>query len=471
MNGKRVSRRSFIRGGAGALLGLGALAACAPATPSVVEKVVEKEVTVEVTKVVVEKPVEIIWTSWATDTFGMFRCEEQVNRFRQKYPDIIVHIRNVGAGYRERLLTALAGGVGPDVYRICSEDELAFYKDGQCEQLDPWFEKQKDSWFWTDDPKREIIDGHRIDGKLWFYPMALDLQAFTINKSLFQESGVALPPMSYRSPEYKSDWTYEKFLETAKALTKYAPDGTPIQFGTNVYAYYYLYNVTVSKAGRFWLSEDGSQFLGTDSDIVDAIQWFADIRLVHKAAPTPEQEKGGAFDYANGRLALAWSFIGWLCYGERNVGDRFDWDVAPLPHWGGGDPGLYHEPCVWVFNPHSKQKEATWTFFHWLVGPEGVEITTELAWELPIYRSVEPLYGKRIPAGKNLTLGPESVDIGRADYFWLKNLNFYEAWTVVEAALDEVLLGIKTAKEAMAEIKPEVDRILKEGKEAMAKPA
>jgi len=470
---KRITRRDFLRlsavGATGAIL-----AACAPATPQIVE--VEKEVPVEkevVRTVVVEKevvvtkvakPAEIVWTSWATDTFGMFRCEEQVALFREKHPEIVVQIRNVGKGYRERLLTSLAGGAGPDVYRICGGDELPFWAEGQCELLDPWLEKQTDSWFWTDDPIKEIYDGHRIRGQLWFLPMALDIQAFNINKTLFKESGVPLPPMSYKAPEYKEAWTYDKYLETAIALTKYAPDGTPIQFGTNVSKHYWLHNIIVSKTGHFWMSEDGSKWLGADPDVTEAIQWLADVRLVHKAAPTPEQAKGGAFDYVAGRLALEWKYCGWLCYGEKEVGDRFDWDVAPLPHWGDGNPGLVHEPCVWVMNPHSKDKDATWTFFHWLCGPEGQRVPVKLAWSAPIHRSNAPFYGEKIPAEKNKGLLLESLEIGSNWYPWLKNPKFYEVWELTMGpALDEVFIGTKTAAEAMAEIKPECEKLLLEG--------
>jgi len=488
---KRITRRDFLR-----LSAVGAteaiLAACAPTTPVVVEKVVketvvvEKEVPVEkvvekpvekVVEKVVEKPVEkiveklvkpaeIVWTSWATDTQGMFRVEAQADRFREKHPEIVVHIRNVGsAGYRERLLTALAGGAGPDVYRICGGDELPFWAAGQCELLDPWLEKQTDSWFWTDDPIKEVYDGHRIRGQLWFMPMALDIQAFNINKTLFKESGVSLPPMSYRDPAYQEEWTYDQYLETAIALTKLAADGTPIQFGSNVDpGHYWLHNIIVSKTGHFWMSQDGSKWLGADPDVTEAIQWLADMRLVHKAAPTPEQAKGGAFDYVAGRLALEWTYAGWLCYGKKEVGDRFDWDAAPLPHWGDGKPGLVHEPCVWVMNPYSKDKEATWTFFHWLCGPEGERVGVELAWCAPLHRSNAPYYGKEVPPDKNKGLLLESVEIGSTWYPWLANPKFYEVWELtMSPALDEVFIGTKTAAEAMAEIKPECEKLLLEG--------
>jgi len=463
---EKITRRDFLRlsvtGATGAIL-----AACVPATPVVVEKVVKETVVVEQ----VVRPAEIVWTSWATDTFGMFRVERQAELFRQKYPNIIVHIRNVGAGYRERLLTALAAGAGPDVYRICGEDELPFWAASQCEWLDPWLEKQEDSWFWTDDPVKEVYDGHRIKGKLWFMPMALDIQTFNINKTLFKEGGVSLPPMSYKDPAYTKEWTYDKYLEAVKALTKFAADGTPIQFGSNVDpTHFWLHNIIVSKTGRFWMSKDGSKWLGADPDVTEAIQWLADVRLEHKAAPTPEQAEGGAFDYVAGRLALEWRYAGWLSYGKKEVGERFDWDVAPLPHWGDGNPGLVHEPCVWVMNPNSKDKETTWTFFHWLTGPEGQRVPVELAWSAPLHRSNAPFYGKEVPPEKNKGLLLESIEIGSNWYPWLANPKFYEVWELTMVpALDEVFLGAKKAAEAMAEIKPECERLLLEGMEIWEK--
>jgi len=508
MEKRKITRRDFLRVSSAAAAGAALLGACGTTpTPQVIEKVVEKEVTkivagtpqivketvvvagtpqiIEKTVVVtqVSRPPEVVWTSWATDTFGMFRCEEQAALFKEKHPDIVVQIRNIGSGYLESLLTGLAAGAGPDVFRICPDaNPLKFWADGQLEQLDPWFEKQKDSYFWTDDIQKDVVDICRFANKLYLMPMVDGMDcALAINKTLFKEAGLEPPTWPYKSKDYMDKWSYPQYLEVAKALTKTKSDGTPIQFGTQAELTYWLRAPIYSKSRLFWMSRDGNEFLGTKPDIVDAIQWHADVRLQHHAAPTPEQTTGGAFDYTQGRLAMEWSGAYELCYGQKNVGDRFDWDVAPLPYWPGADPdnpeGAFHDFCFWCFNHNSKVKDATWTFYHWLCGPEGQRVEAELAWGYPLYRSLKPpVYGKRIPQGKNVQLSLDLYEAasttGSNWYPWFVNPNAMKAWDeILSPALDEVLVGTKTAKDAMAGVASQMDKSLKEGMQWMAEHA
>ena len=57
-------------------------------------------------------------------------------------------------------------------------------------------------------------------------------------------------------------------------------------------------------------------------------------------------------------------------------------------------------------------------------------------------------------------------------YPWFVNPNAMKAWDeILTPALDEVLLGSKTAKEAMTGVASDMDKLLKEGMEWMAEHA
>ena len=440
MSGKHtLSRRDFLRLSAAGATGA-ILAACAPAAPEIIE--VEKEVAVEkivVQTVEVEKevrvevearpeaPVEILWTSWATDTYGMFRCEEQYDMFKEDHPFIVVQIRNVGSGYRERLLTALAGGTGPDVYRICTDDFLPFWEQDQLEQLDPWFEQTTDSWMWGEDLKPGVIDSHRVGGKLWFMPMGGEMEpGLLINKDIFDEMGVEYPPVEVGTDE----WTYDALLEGAKALTKLDAAGKPEYFGINAslqHAFGKAHCHNFSNGG-YWCSEDTGTFTGDDPDLVQGFQFLADLRNVHEVAPTPEQAVGGAFGYVQGRLAMSWSGVSQVAYRPRDIGTRFNWDLAPQPRWGDNELQTYLEYCFWCFNPNSTDKDATWTFYEWLTGPKGQQVPAELGWAYPIYTSLNPLYNKRIAEwNKSVSVAIDTFDFANKWFPWLKNPNWREA--------------------------------------------
>ena len=131
-NGK-ISRRSFLRG-AVAAAGLPILAACAPATPEVVEKTiretveVEVEVPVEVEKtVIVEKEVEVevvstaapierafidLWWGWPGWT-GVLAMDAIIDGFNKSQQQIVATGLAV-SGMRDKMLPAIAAGTPPD---------------------------------------------------------------------------------------------------------------------------------------------------------------------------------------------------------------------------------------------------------------------------------------------------------------------------------------------------------------------
>ena len=92
----------------------------------------------------------------------------------------------------------------------------------------------------------------------------------------------------------------------------------------------------------------------------------------------------------------------------------------------------------------------------------------ELGWAYPIYTSLNPLYNKRIAEwNKSVSVAIDTFDFANKWFPWLKNPNWREAGLAWQAAMDEVLIGTKTCAEAMAEIKSDMDTILKDGVEKM----
>ncbi|MGH2355728.1 MAG: ABC transporter substrate-binding protein, partial [Chloroflexota bacterium] len=86
------------------------------------------------------EPAEVIWTSWATDELGKIRVQEQADGFAQEYPHIKVTIANVPSReYQDKLLTGLAAGAGPDVFRDNPSNALPLISQGHLADLEPLF--------------------------------------------------------------------------------------------------------------------------------------------------------------------------------------------------------------------------------------------------------------------------------------------------------------------------------------------
>ncbi|HEY3108386.1 MAG TPA: sugar ABC transporter substrate-binding protein, partial [Chloroflexota bacterium] len=405
-------------------------------------------------------PAEIIFTSWATDTYGKFRVEEQVSEFNKVFPNISVKLRNEPSkGYMDKLLTNLAAGTGPDVFR-CSFTRLpALIRQNQVVELDPLFKAQPDSWFAGKDLKPGIVDQFRFKGKLYGFPIGLDMPAFFVNKTLFDEAKVPYPP-----EDYDASWSFQAMADMAKKLTKLEADRAS-QFGIDMPAtgdWYELEGVVAANGGRL-LSDDLKEFTWHKPEAVETLQWIADLRNVQKAAPSPAQSQGGAFDFVNGKLAISWTEVSQAVYRTQDVKDKFNWDMVPWPTWQGKKQVTVLDPSSDVINKATKQLDASWTFFHWLVGPGGQRITAEMGWALPIFTSLDEKYNVRIAQFKKNVKPAINGSKFLIKDFPLENPRFGEAYDLVASALDNVWIGKDNAKSAMEGVKPKVDKLLQQG--------
>ena len=169
MESRKLNRRDFLRLSAAAATGA-VVAACAPATPIIIEKevikevpvekavIVEKEVVKEVIKevavekvvketVVVEKVVEVapkpepatigFWFGW-TPEIHVKTMEAVARRFEELNPEI--KVTTLPGGSRgEKLMTAFAAGTPPDVLEI-GRGPAEFAVRGRVRPLDDWID-------------------------------------------------------------------------------------------------------------------------------------------------------------------------------------------------------------------------------------------------------------------------------------------------------------------------------------------
>src|SRR5262245_2376330 len=405
-------------------------------------------------------PAEIVWTSWATDTYGKFRVEEQVAEFNKTVPNITVKLRNEpGRGYMDKLLTNLAAGNGPDMFRVGWENVPPLIRQNQIVETEPLFKAQPDSWFAGKDLKPGIVDTFRFKGKLYGFPIGLDMPALFINKTLFEAEKLPLPPEDYGDPK----WTFAALQELAKKLTK-SDGGKTTQFGIDMIdtGWYNIEGLVSANGGRL-LSEDLKEFLWHSPEATETIQWAADLRNKEKAAPTSAQSEGGAFDFVNGKVAMSWTEVSQAVYRTRDVVNKFNWDMLPWPTFQGKKQITILDPSSDQLLKASKQPDAAWTFFYFLVGPGGQRITSEMGWALPIFSSLDDKYNLRIADfKKNIKPGINGPKYLVKD-FPMANPRFGEAYDLVPAGPGNVFGGKATAREGVGAVKPKADKRLPRG--------
>lgn len=126
------------------------------------------------------------------------------------YEELNPHIKIVPEysgfdGYFDKLTTQFAAGNAPDIIQYGGNLE-DYVRQGVVLELDPYIGKELD--ISKHDP--DMIETGTFNGK--FYGVTLGTNAFGVilNKTVFEEAGVALPP---------PDWTFEQYLEIAKQIT------------------------------------------------------------------------------------------------------------------------------------------------------------------------------------------------------------------------------------------------------------
>jgi multiple sugar transport system substrate-binding protein len=291
MDKKRMSRRNFLLLCGGTAAG-GLLGACAP---QVVEKTVEVEVTrevqveetVEVEKVVeVERTVEVapatpepfnlvVAAHWPLETSSGW--EGVYREFVRKYPTVTVEPQEIPYGeYDVKILTQIAGGVGPDAMSVGNIYNWAFVNKGVLAVLDPYLEMFDVS---TDDYPDVYVAERTFGGELYSIPNDLQPDAVVFyNKALFDEAGVSVPD---------ADYTWDDLRAMAIQLTKIDSSGDVSQYGM-VHHQFYTHTLHAYAGGFVDDAETPSKCILDTDEAIAALQMELDLIYEDQSVPGPQ---------------------------------------------------------------------------------------------------------------------------------------------------------------------------------------
>ncbi len=197
-------------------------------------------------------------------------------QFMKDNPDIKVEL----IGYPPndegfaKLTAALQSGQGIDLLRMASDRLPQYVADDLVEPIDTYL---------TADDKADILpnvlDVTRLkDGKAWSWPLWVVPMGIYVNKDVFAEAKVDLPPQN---------WTWDQFVDAAKKTTFKRANGE------QVYGFSGFIDPGVVNTWGLWMNEDPSvrpvskdgKFGFNNAATYKALQRFADLALVHKVTP------------------------------------------------------------------------------------------------------------------------------------------------------------------------------------------
>jgi multiple sugar transport system substrate-binding protein len=351
------------------------------------------------------------------------------------------------------VLAQLAAGNPPDLMHAHPREYLPFINAGALLPLDTYFKQDKRS---VADVVPTILDNWLRDGQHYAMPNNSTVQAIYFNKSMFDKQGLKTPDQY----EKEGKWTFDVYLDLARKLTSGTGEqkvwGAPWLTPSLDIQVAFLWPM----GGEMWDNALQNVLLAAP-DSLDAIQFQADLSLKYGVSPTPEEEVqiarriGGALIAERGGMEiLTADVLGLLTATTYAKG------MAPMPKGKGGRVirGL---PLGAHIMKASKAQDQAWEYLTYQTGIEAEKLMLGMHVTQPWHKSVyaSPDFAKQLYPWENAAYYAESANKVRVAAY---PNQFAAINTLYGNAFQAVRAGQKSARQAIAEMKPQSTELLRQ---------
>jgi multiple sugar transport system substrate-binding protein len=291
-------------------------------------------------------------------------------KFMAQTPGVKVDVQFIGKGedMANQLLVQTAAGNPPDVFTFFQEiiPITAAVEKNLVLQLDDLIKADN---YDLSDFLPQAIELNRWEGKLYAIPRDYGNQQIYYNVDLFKKEGVPLPARDWTD----TTWTYERYLEAAKALTKES-GGQASQFGVLLNTAWRPWASFVYCNGGKIVDSDGrgiaTSFAIAEDAAVEGLQFLQDLIYKYKVAPPPSGTNAWSPDLGPVEV-FGTNKVGMLVGNPTQALNfqkftAFEWDVAPLPVGKGGKRGTGGGGTAWSIAKATKNPEAAWAFLKFI---------------------------------------------------------------------------------------------------------
>ncbi|MBI2447792.1 MAG: sugar ABC transporter substrate-binding protein, partial [Candidatus Omnitrophica bacterium] len=298
---------------------------------------------------------------------------------QRELPDINVKMEIVPwSGYKQKILTEVAGGSGSDIVMFYLGDFSAgLFKKDVCMALDSFI--KDDKGFNLDRYFPNIIDACRYKGNIFGLPLgAFSEASIFYNKALFKKAGVPFPD---------DEWDWNDFLEKAQKLTLRDEKGEIGQYGFGAAVWRnFMYSNGGDEVDNF-KDPKGSTL---DSQATkEALQFYVDMVHKYKVAPPYYEQYQGAIDpvkmFMEGRLAMFNTILP-LGKGFKNL----EWDIARFPKGPRMEiyDGVVCGTISYAIMKTTRHPDEAWQVLKVLTGDIGQMEYAKAVWGVPVIREV-----------------------------------------------------------------------------------
>ena len=383
-----------------------------------------------------------------------------VDAFQRRHPDIKVRMLLSGSNPLQHMSIYCAGGKCPDVLMAWDVTYAGLAARGVLLDLNTML--AQDKAFAADvkaDGIRSLYDTFTFDGGQYALPEQWSGNFLYYNKKLFAEAGVRPPPGRWDQP-----WSFDEFLDAAKALTKRERSGRVGQWGyVDSWVPFYAAGLFGMNNGVPWCTPRmNPTHLNFDNEaFLEGIQFYADLAHKHRVAPTSSDTQSmSTMDlFTSGRAAMALG--GHWRYQTVDLAKGLDFDVTVLPTGPKGRAARSNIGTTGLaIAASSPRKQQAWEFVKFAAGPVGQAVTAQSGLFVPVLRSAITSAGfaeahTRIDNLHVLTGGPDHSE----------GMPVTPEWSKIVALMDRnfgpVLRGVRPATSLANGLSHAVDGVLR----------
>ncbi len=374
--------------------------------------------------------------------------------FNRRYPEIDGQYTPAGTGYGpqydDKLLTMLAGGTAPDVFKTLFPKFGTLAASDVYLPLDDLAAKYVDETAFDD-----FFDAHadacKFDGVLYALPNDGAPEGLWYNVDLYDAAGQPYPTW---------DTTWDGMVEAAQAITK--KDGDIItQYGIGNPNWI---DSLWSNGGNV-LNADQTKCTLDSPEAIETFTWLQDLIVKYEIAPGPEalSEMNMSDRFSTGGLGSFWGVRGSL--GALRTIEDFAFDAAPIPTSNKGTR-MTRLSVGWtsIWN-QTKNPDPAYLLTAWVASPEGQKLRISRGFAHPSRKSlVEQTWFTEFTCPKcnsfNVnTVFPEMLLRGEAQA-WKAHAKDAEILQATTTNLDALWDASKTPEQVAMDMTAAIDAIL-----------
>lgn len=358
-----------------------------------------------------------------------------VEKFSEKYPDIHVTVQAIPwSSAHDKLITAIAGGTGPDVAQMGTTWMAEFAPIGVFLDLSKYLDNSKiisQEHFFTGS-----YDTNIVDGRLYGVPWYVDTRVLFYRTDLVAAVGYEHPPK-----------TWDEFLEVAEKLAASGEYG--LALSTNNYQEFMPF--VWQNGGRIF--DEQGKIAVTEPVFLEALEFYVQL-FTAGIAPLDAGGTDLFQEFAAGRMPMYFSGP-WMINLTQEQVPEIDgkWSVALMP--AKKNRTSFIGGCNLVIFNTSKHQAAAWKFVEFMGQAENQLHWYKISGSLPANRhSWHDPYLRDL---KMMQVFGQQLEDARAP---LNIPQWAQIESFIQQRVQEACYGQKSPKKALEALAKDIETVM-----------